>query len=317
MDFKRHGRARAGHRLRTGLTLAAALGATALTACGGTPPGTSDAGGTAAAGGSSTTADVKPIASVPSGQLISGGRLTICTNAPAPPSEMYTASGKLIGSDIDTGDAIARLLGLQSAYVQTSFDTIIQALNSGKCDLILAGVFITPERQQQIDFVPYYTVRQSLLVAKGNPEQVTDDWRTLCGKSLALQIGTAEKDTAAQYSAKCKAAGKAPIESVTVKDVNSALQSVLSRHAAAFFFDSTLVSYYAHTNASEFDTAGPGVTPVDMGIGVGKQSGALRAAVVKALTQLEQDGTYDELLKKWGLGGVTIPSPSGDSAAAQ
>lgn len=284
-----------------------------LAGCGGPPPGTSDSGTPNGAGeGTETfvTAPDTPVAVVPDGQLVKSGELTVCTYAPAPPNEFYAENGELVGSDIDTGNAIGTLLKLKTTWVQTGFDTIIASLNTGKCDLIIAGFFITPERQAQVDMIPYYSVREALLIQKDNPHQISDDWQSLCGKPLVVQSGTAQAETAIDYNGQCQNAGLAPIAITTITDLNGAVQTVASGQAAAFFFDSNVVEYYAHQRPNDFASAGPGVLPVNAGIAVGKDHPELRSAVVAALTKLQDDGTYQKILDKWGFGGTDVPRPN-------
>jgi len=246
---------------------------------------------------------------VPSNQLISGGKLTFCTDFPAPPQEMYTTSGKPEGSDIDTGNAVAAQFGLKPVYVNTNFDTIIEALTTGKCDLIITGIFITPPRKKQIDFVPYFTSGQSLLVRKGNPQHLTDSYTSLCGKTIAAQIGDVELMTAQTYSKQCKKAGKPAINILASTKVDTALEQVTTGRAAAFFYDSPLVAYYSHLQPKEFQAAAPPIGIVLEGIGVTKAHKALEQDVVLAMKRIEANGTYKKILAKWGLQNTKIPKP--------
>jgi len=246
---------------------------------------------------------------VPSNQLVSGGKLTFCTDFPAPPQEMYTTSGKPEGSDIDTGNAVAAQFGLKPVYVNTNFDTIIEALTTGKCDLIITGIFITPPREKQINFVPYFTSGQSLLVRKGNPQHLTDSYTSLCGKTIAAQIGDVELMTAQTYSKECKKAGKPAINILASTKVDTALEQVTTNRAAAFFYDSPLVAYYSHIQPTEFQAAAPPIGLVLEGIGVTKSHTVLEHDVVLALKRIEANGSYSKILAKWGLEHTKIPTP--------
>ncbi len=246
---------------------------------------------------------------VPANQLISGGKLSFCTDFPAPPQEMYTTGGQPEGSDVDTGDAIAAQMGLTPVWVNTNFDTIIEALETGKCDLIITGIFITPARSQQINFVPYFTSGQQLLVRKGNPDHLTDSYTSLCGKTIAAQIGDVELTTAQTYSKQCTKAGKPAINILASTKVDTALEQVTTNRAAAFFYDSPLVAYYTHVQPTEFQPAAPAIGLVLEGIGVTKQHTALEHAVVLAMKRIEANGSYHKILVKWGLEQTKIPAP--------
>lgn len=246
---------------------------------------------------------------VPSNQLISGGKLSFCTDFPAPPQEMYTTSGKPEGSDIDTGNAIAAQFGLKPVYVNTNFDTIIEALTTGKCDLIITGIFITPQRQKQIDFVPYFTAGQSLLVRRGNPQHITDSYTSMCGKTIATQIGDVELTTAQTFSKQCTKAGKPAINILSSTKVDTALEQVTTGRAAAFFYDSPLIAYYEHLQPKEFQAAAPPIGIVLEGVGVTKSHKTLEHDVALALKRIESNGSYKKILAKWGLQNTKIPKP--------
>lgn len=270
------------------------------------------AGAAACGSSSSSPSSSLPAATgafhVPSSQLISSGKLTYCTDFPAPPQEMYTTSGQAEGSDIDTGNAVAKQLGLTPVYVNTNFDTIIEALQTGKCDLIITGIFITPPRQKQINFVPYFTAGQQLLAAKGNPQHLAPTYTALCGKTIATQIGDAELTTAQQFSKQCQNAGKPAIKILSSQKVDTALQQVTTGRAAAFFYDSPLIAYYVHTQPSQFSAAGPAIDTVLEGIGVTKSHQALYTAVAAAMKHIEANGQYAVILKKWGLQNTKVPT---------
>jgi polar amino acid transport system substrate-binding protein len=251
----------------------------------------------------------RPVTSVPPSQLVRAHHFTVCSDFPSPPQEFYSANGVAEGSDIDTGNRIAALLGLHPTYVNSVFDTIIAALTSGKCDVIISGMFITPERAKQISFVPYLTSGQQLLVLKGNPEQISDDYQSLCGKTISTELGGAETTTAAGLSKKCKGAGKPGITVSVPTKTDVALEEVITHKAAAFFEDSPVVGYYAHQSPTQFDLIRPAIDLVQEGIGIAKNKPALYRAVKTALKKMESDGSYNTVLAKWGLQGTKIPRP--------
>lgn len=255
-----------------------------------------------------------PVATVPADQLVVPGKLLFCSDIPAPPFEQYDAQGNLVGFDVDMGNEIARRLGLEGVWVNSVFDTIIAALQTGKCDAIISGIFITPERQKVINFIPYFTAGESLLVAKGNPSGIDpNNPSTLCGTVLASQIGDAEIADAKVWDQQCRQSGKPGITILTTTKMTDALQQLQSGHAASVFYDSPTMAYYALQQPNLFEVAGgskPGagvLKPVLYGIGVMKEKPALEAAMVAALKREQGDGFFTQILAKWGQQGVTIP----------
>src|SRR3954449_13502540 len=89
------------------------------------------------------------------------GKIVFCTDATYPPEESLQGS-TFVGSDIDIGNAVAAQMGVKAAFKNTSFDSIIVALKTKKCDAIISGMNDTPDRRKQVDFVDYLKVGQSL-----------------------------------------------------------------------------------------------------------------------------------------------------------
>lgn len=285
---------------------AAMAAAVVLAGCGGS---SSKSSSTTSTSSTSATAS-KHVATVPSSELVASGHLYICSDIPSPPQEFYDASGNLVGSDVETGNEIAARLGLKPQWVNSVFDTIIAAVNAGKCDIVLSGQNITPERQKQVHMVPYFKAGQTFVVKKGNPEKISSDPMTLCGKKLAAQLGATEQQTAEAFSKKCTAAGKGKIDVIVTQKSSDALQQVQTGHAVAFFQDSPVVAYYVKTQPSVFEAAGGVIDPINEGISIPQSKPKLIRAVVAALKSMEADGTYTKILKKWGENNFTVPTPA-------
>ena len=116
-------------------------------------------------------------------ELVKDGTLTICTHLPYEPFE-FTDGGEVVGFDVDLMDLVAEDLDLEQSIVNTPFETIEtgQAMSTGKCDIAAAGMTITDERDQVIDFSdPYFEATQALLVKKGAGY---DSLESLDGKTL-------------------------------------------------------------------------------------------------------------------------------------
>jgi polar amino acid transport system substrate-binding protein len=237
-------------------------------------------------------------------QVIVPGKLSICADVPAEPQEFYDDKGELVGSDIDTGNAIAGRLGLTPSWVKTVFDTMIVALKSGKCDLIISGMFIRPARLEQIEMIPYLNAGQSYVVRAGEAKTLGDpvaDPNVMCGHPVVVVNGTGEHETVQAESAKCERAGKKPIEIVLGKLVSDSLMQLSTRHADFFGIDTPIAQYFGSTHAKQFEVDGGSFAPILEGIGVRKDRKPLHDAVLGALKAMESDGTYTKILNKWGL----------------
>lgn len=280
-----------------------------LSACGGSSSSDSTSASTDSTGSDTSSSDVS--SPVPDSALVSAGKLTICTDVPVPPFEMYNESGELEGFEIELGDAFGERMNLEPVWINTVFDTIIAALKSGKCDAIINDMFITPEREAEIKQIPYLTSGQSFMVAKGNPDGIDPtDNSTLCGKTLTTQLGGAMVPEAKEISSECEANGEGAISILQPTKFSDALQQLQTGHAAALFFDSPTNAYYAQLQPDDFEITGPILKDETLlGIGVVKDNKPLIDEFIKQLEALQADGTYKELLSNWNLQDARVPPP--------
>jgi len=299
--------------------VAVALLAVALAACG----SSSSSGGASTSASPATTgfnvASVKADSSLNAllpAAIRSAGTIRVATNMPYQPWEMYTAVGskQATGIDYDLSQAIAARLGVKASFDQTVFDSIIPALLAGKEDMVMASMFDNAERQKQLDFVDYATDGYGIMVLKGNPDGINtvDD---LAGKTVAVQSGTSQVGELQKLNEKFKAAGKSPINVLQFPQDSDAQLAVTSGKAQAQMDDQSVAAYTVKT----FNSGGtfqlvndPSVTSsfsnAIIGIGVPKTDTQLRDAVQKALQSLIVDGTYKQILDKYGEGSLAVTS---------
>jgi polar amino acid transport system substrate-binding protein len=112
-----------------------------------------------------------------------------CSDPTFPPMEYKTTAGKAVGFDIDMAAAIARSWGGKSTFVQTAFSGLLPALSAKKCDVVISGLFITPDRTKQFPAVAYMRSHRALLVKAGNPKHITSP-NGLKGMQVAVQAAT-------------------------------------------------------------------------------------------------------------------------------
>ncbi len=260
----------------------AALSALALAGCSSGPSATT---ATPAASGAGTGSS--------SVQLVSEGKLTVCTHLPYAPFQSNDDSGKTVGFDVDMMDLVAKKLGVEQAIVDTPFEGIKsgQDMATGKCDIAAAGMTITDERKKAILFSePYFDATQALLVANGSSIKTLAD---LKGKKLGAQSST----TGLDYANKEKDANG--YEIVEFQDLASETQALLTGQVDGAINDLPVWSEAIKQNpgkgaiATQFDTG------EQYGFGMKLGNEALKKVVDEAITSSKSDGTYDALFKKW------------------
>jgi len=249
------------------------------------------------------------VATIPSDQLTVAGHLLVCSDIPYPPLEYLDAQGNPTGSDMEIAAGIAERLGLQLEVVNSVFDTIILAVTSGKCDIIISDQNITPDRLQQVDMIPYQQFGQSFAVLAGNPENLTTT-TDLCGKKVGAETGTTEVDYAQGSGAYkgdglpkvCADAGKPAAEVKQFSKDSDAFLALTAKQVDVYFADVPVVAYYVGQQPDQFMVAPiPQIEPIIVGISVPQGKTAVEDAVKTALLAMMNDGSYLQILTKYNV----------------
>ena len=114
---------------------------------------------------------------------------TYCTDPTFPPMEYTTTSGKIIGFDVDMAAKLAATWGAKAQALKTAFPGLLAALAAKKCDAVISGIFVTPDRVKQAPAVPYMESHRVIIVKAGNPKGVHGP-NQLKGLVVAVQTGT-------------------------------------------------------------------------------------------------------------------------------
>ena len=216
------------------------------------------------------------------------GKLIMSTNAAFPPYEMTTDSGEFEGIDIETAQAIADKLGLELQIDDMDFDAALLAVQQGKAGMVMAGVTVTDERQNVMDFTDSYaTGIQSIIVKEDSDIASVDD---LAGKKIGTQRGT----TGYLYCS-----DDFGDENVVAYDNGlTAVQMLNNGQVDCVVID--------NAPAKEFIAANPGLKLLDTAyveesyaIGVGKGNTELKDAINTALEELKADGTLQAIVDKY------------------
>lgn len=261
-----------------------------LSACG----GSNSAASSSAAGSVSGSAS----GSVSNGDAafttVTPGKLTMSTNASFPPYEMVADDGSFEGIDIEVAGAIAQKLGLELQVDDMGFDACLQAAQTGKSDIVMAGVTVTEERQAVMDFSNSYANGvQVVIVKEGSPIQTVDDLAN--ANMIGCQMGT----TGYIFCSDTPENGGFGEDHVTPYDDGAAaVQALMNGQIDAVVID--------NKPAQEYVAANPGLkildgefTNEDYAIGVAKGNTELLNAINGALEELQADGTLQSIVDKY------------------
>ncbi|HEY9180616.1 MAG TPA: ABC transporter substrate-binding protein [Candidatus Baltobacteraceae bacterium] len=219
------------------------------------------------------------------------------------PLEFYASGSKRVeGFDYDLAQAIAVKMHASIVFQNHNFDDLLASLDAGKFDLVISAMNDTRERAGKADFVDYFLAGSGILVNVGNPHHVFNI-ASLCGMTVDLQRGTAQDGAIAAQSEKCASIGLHPITVLKFTTDGEALKQFLAGKSMAHISDYPVVSHLARTfgGGKKYIVAGEQFGVVPYGIAVSKSDPVLRDRVQRALKAVIADGTYDALLRKWGL----------------
>jgi polar amino acid transport system substrate-binding protein len=216
------------------------------------------------------------------------------------PLEFYSGSHQMRGFDVDLASAIAQKIGTSVVISNHVFDDLIPAVKKGSFDLAISALSDTRPREMQVDFIDYMLAGSGMLVPAGNPKHVFD-LGALCGLRVDVQKGTSQEAALREQSKRCKDVGLAEIKINAFPTDDAGFKSFTSGNSDVHVTDYPVVAYLAKTNDHKYEVAGRQFALVPYGIAIAKSNPALRQRVVAALQAVIADGTYDKLLKKWGL----------------
>ena len=172
--------------------LCAAMATTVLAGCGSSNTASTDAAAEETTEDAEAAEEATDAAEV---TTVEPGVLTMGTNATFPPYE-YKDGDAVVGIDPDIAQALADKLGLKLEVVDMEFDSLIASVQSGKVDIVLAGMTVNEERKKNVDFTdPYANGVQVIIVADGS------DIATFDGLKI-LDTQYANEDYAAAVSKK-------------------------------------------------------------------------------------------------------------------
>lgn len=245
-------------------------------------------------GGDGGSVDISGVAELADGELLIGSDIAY------PPIESFEeGTDNPVGLDIDIAKALAAELGVDVKFEQVAdFAGIVGDLKSERYDIVMSAISITPEREAEIDFVPYFgPVGTGILTPTGNPNGFAA-LEDLCGFTVAAQVGTYQVEQMDALNADaCK---DDPIDIQTFPDNPAAVQELILGRVDAELADDPVAAYSALQSDGKIELAATGFESAKYGIGVRKDSTALNAALSEALTNIVASGKYMQILQEWG-----------------
>ena len=219
--------------------------------------------------------------------------LTMATNAEFPPYEYYEGQ-TVVGIDAEIAALIAQELGMELVIVDTDFDSIIPGVAGGKYDIGMAGMTVTDERLESVNFTTSYaTGVQAIIVAEGSPITCADDLFGDGNYTIGVQTGTTG-DLYATWDIEDEGLG-------TVSRYNKGADAVAALVAGKI--DCVIID---NEPAKSFVAANTGLKILDTeyavedyAIAVAKENTELLDKINDAMAELKADGTIDKIVDKY------------------
>lgn len=278
-----------------GVIAAAAALSLALAGCGSTSlTQTTTAAPVAPSGSASSAVNATLAAKVPD-SIKSAGVINIGTDATYAPNE-YMNGTDVVGLDVDLFNAVAADLGLKTKWNPANFDSILIGVTSKKYDIGISSFTITAERQKQVTFIQYANVGTQWATLKGNPKGI--DPKNVCGKTIAFQTATVQDDEMKAAQAKC---GSNKINTLSYTGQDEVNNALIGGKADAMLADYPITQYAISRSGDKLEALGEQYGQAPYGYAVTKDNQAFAEAIAGALADLKANGTYDAILKQYGI----------------
>lgn len=216
--------------------------------------------------------------------------IRIGTEGAYEPWNYVDENGNLAGLDIDIMNELCSRAGLECSFVQTAWDTIIPNLNAGNYDVIAAGMSITDERKQSINFTADYSPPDASSYMMLSSSNV--DPNNLKGVKIGTQTGTIQDG----YASENLADGNTLL---TFDTASNALADLMAGNIDVILADSSYVDEAVANSGGALKTSDVTVAiGGGVGAGVRKADTELLAKLDEALAAAKADGTIDALITK-------------------
>ena len=219
----------------------------------------------------------------------SAGVFRIGTEGTYPPFTYHDQSGKLVGFDVEIGEAIAAKLGVKPQFIEGKWDGLIAGIDANRYDAVINEVGITDARKQKYDFSEPYIVSKAVLIVRSDDNSIKS-FADLKGKksaqTLTSNFGALARDSGAEL--------------LGTNGFDESIQLVLTRRADATINDSlSFYDFKKHKPDAPVKIAAEQANADTSGVIVRKGEPELVAAINKALDAIKADGTYKKLSEKY------------------
>jgi len=222
-------------------------------------------------------------------QIKANGALKIGTEGTYAPFTYHDAAGKLVGFDVEIGEAIAKNLGVKAEFLEGKWDGLIAGLDAKRYDTVINQVGITDARKAKYDFSEPYIASKAVLIVKSDNVEIKG-FADLKGKKSAQSLSS--------NFGKIAEANGASL--VGTDGFDQSIQLVLNGRADATINDSlSFLDFKKHKPDAPVKIAAEQANADYSGVILRKGEPDLLAAINAALVTIKADGTYKQIADKY------------------
>jgi L-cystine transport system substrate-binding protein len=222
-------------------------------------------------------------------EIKSSGVFRIGTEGTYAPFTYHDDTGKLVGFDVEIGEAIAQKLGVKAQFLEGRWDGLIAGLDANRYDAVINQVGITEERKKKYDFSDPYIASKAVLIVRGDNTDIKT-FADLKGKKAAQSLTSNFGKLAASNGA----------ELVGTDGFDQSIQLVLNGRADATLNDNlSFLDFKKHKPDANVKVVATQDNADYSGVIINKNQPDLLAAINKALADIKADGTYQKIADKY------------------
>jgi len=237
------------------------------------------------------------------------GFVSVGSQQTVPPIEFRDPQTlELQGAGVDLLREAGKRLGVEIRYAQAEYSALIPGIEAKRFDIASGAISDTEEREEKLDFINYLMAGASILIhAEDN-----DKYQTLvdfCGKTMATLLGSRViMGEVEKVSDQCVADGKGAIHVEQLPSAPDARQQLDLRRVDGYLGDFPALVYMKSQLPGKYEIVGGNYKVINYitSYGFPKDRTDLRDAFKAALDAIKADGTYDDIMTRWDLSGVSL-----------
>lgn len=244
------------------------------------------------------------------------GTVHFAADFAAAPNQFIRPDGTMDGLNVDMCGAVAERMGDEIEWTNLAFPGLVPGLQAERFDAICTAIFINPDRLQIMNMISYVQWGEGLMVPAGNPAGISCGaeignsasyeacFDGLAGMTVSVAAGGTTNKHLVEQSERMEAAGLEAIDIRAFDSNSEAIQAAVSGQAEAAYLNDPQAAFYISTTDAPYEMAFAGFSANRLAIATLKENTVLAERILAALQEMRADGSYDEIVARWGVAAV-------------